>query len=844
MSKYKETLNLPKTSFPMKSSPQAEVTRLMSRSDISDDYPSGGDENFNRYILHDGPPFANGDIHLGHVLNKVLKDIDMRFRQLIGKDIYFRPGWDCHGLPIENKVKAERPLMLIDDRGASLTYNPKYYCEQEAAKWVNEQKQQFRRLAINGDWDSPYLTMAPGYEHCVLNIWKKLVEKGLTYKEKRPVHWSVESQTALALAELEYKNITQTSVYVKMWSSDLQSNLLIWTTTPWSLPSNVAIAVNPNMEYCEVAIPTKDPENDEYFIVAKDAVERLFKQPYRITKTFKGDFLEEYEYDGLFDRSGIIINADFVTPDIGTGLVHLAPAHGVDDFQACKKANIEFYSALETNCLYNSTTPEFLRGKHIWEGEKLVLTELEARGKIFRSEDFNHDYPHDWRSGKPVITLATEQIYIALDKPFDNGPSLRTRAINALKGVEFIAASKEPITKLLQDRPDWCVSRQRVWGINIPGETHIFDVWFESGCSWSQVPGPADTYLEGVDQYRGWFQHSLLLSVAVNGVAPFKRVVAHGFIVGPNGEKLSKSDPNYVAATEIISAIGSEPIRLWVASNDFRKDITSSPVILREFVDKYNKIRNTLKYLISNLYDYDSKIVPATTECLDGWARYEIAKLKAAVFDAYFLYEYHKVYQLVSNFCSHTLSAIYANAMKDRLYCDRPDSERRRRCQTTMMYAYTVLCELLTPILPLLVEECKEYLTGFNNDQLTGFYECGKKPSDTWPVLFELREQALSALEFAKKHANLNKAVDAEIVYKLKDHQKYLPYGDDLADFLGCGYHSLEEGHNSVAIIDRRNDWQACERSWKRRPDVKDGLSARDADAVNYCFSSAIPQVS
>jgi isoleucyl-tRNA synthetase len=615
-----------------------------------------------KWVLHDGPPFANGDIHIGHVINKTLKDVLMRYKSMSGEHGHqtpYVPGWDCHGLPIEHKIqenlkkegKSYRDVNIVDIRKL---------CYEYAEKFSKIQSEQFQRLGILGEWSNPYLTMAAEYEAETLEVFARFVEAGLVYKQLKPVHWSIANQTALADAELEYKDVDDNSVFVEFpvvnpgalkGQFDLRENakvsLLIWTTTPWTLPANMAIAVHPDVEYAFVKYTRN--QMPHISVVAGDLVERVMKREgvsgHQVLKTVHGKDLVGVEYQHPFmQRVGKVVHAEYVTTTDGTGLVHTAPGHGEDDYHTGINNGIEIYCPVLANGRFDATVPEWLQGSTVWEGNPKVTEKLKELDVLFGQEKIRHSYPHDWRSKTPTIFRATEQWFVAMEKPFNNGPSMRERAKNQCeRDISFVPEwGKHRILGMLESRPDWCISRQRAWGLPIPvfyneqgealltpesvravarhfrekgsnawftsspedllglydpgpkfpkdklrKEKDIFDVWFESGSSWrsvlqcrSYLHFPADLYLEGSDQHRGWFQLSLLPSLGANGVAPFKQVLTHGFAVKPDGTKVSKSDKEYVTATQEIERHGADLLRLWVCSVDYQGDIPTSPQVI------------------------------------------------------------------------------------------------------------------------------------------------------------------------------------------------------------------------------------------------------------------------
>jgi isoleucyl-tRNA synthetase len=946
---YKQTLNLPQTAFPMEAKLVANEPARLQRWQEMRLYEklTAARADGEKWVLHDGPPFANGDIHMGHLVNKTLKDAVLRFRSMQGMQAPYVPGWDCHGLPIEHKIQQELGPRLRE----MSTIDVRQRCHAYASKYVTLQSEQFQRLGILGQWDRPYLTMDPTYEGSTLEVFAKFVEADLVYRKLKPVHWSISNQTALAEAELEYRDIEGPSIYVEFPAADSgavasvfgaasagePAHFIVWTTTPWTLPANLAIAVHPEVEYQLVRYWRNG--SAKLGVIAAPLVSRVFEgrrgvTKHEVLKSVRGEALvsAKLEYDHPFiERRSPVLAAGYVTTTDGTGLVHTAPGHGIEDYQTGLANNLPIYCPVLHNGRFDDTVPAFIRGMSVWDGNPVITKKLAELNLLLDEGTIVHSYPHDDRSKTPTIFRATEQWFVALDKPFGipgevgvRPRTLRRRALDAVSGdIQFIPAwGQARLTGMLESRPDWCVSRQRAWGLPIPAfyneqgqplltpesvravarrfcekgsdawftespaellgadfkyppgfdagslrkEKDILDVWFESGSSWhsvlmerSYLGFPADMYLEGSDQHRGWFQLSLLNSLGVTGTPAFKKVLTHGFVVKPDGKKVSKSDKEYVTVTQEVQRHGADLLRLWCCSVDYTGDMPASPKMLQEFGDKYRKLRNTLRYLLSNLYDFDPRAhaqeIPPNS--LDGWAAAQLDELIRETTAAYDAHQFHRAFRLLHDFCAVQISAVYGNAMKDRLYCEIPDSPLRRRAQTVMHRMALVLTKLLAPMLVFTADEAWEYIPhrpGEDAELASVHLALLPEPSaepppeerrEQWKLLMSLRDDALGQLDALKKEAGMNKALEAEVIYEVDDdvlRRALQAYGPDLEDLVGAGFHSFaEKGPEGpavrVKVIDRRNTYAACVRSWKRRPDVGSDpqypdLTARDAAAV------------
>jgi len=847
---YKTTLNLPKTAFPMKANLPRTEPEMLARWQAMDIYGKLRAACRERplWVLHDGPPYANGHIHMGTALNKILKDVIVKSRSMLGANAVYVPGWDCHGLPIEHQVDRELGLDTAptDVRKAMDPVLKRQKCREYASKFIDVQRAEFRRLGVFGDWDRPYLTMAPAYEAVIAREFGRFVGQGIVYKGLKPVHWCMHCKTALAQAEVEYEEQKTPSVYVKFPLMSVPPPLgrvlrgrpafaVIWTTTPWTLPANLAIAVQPSQSYVAVAV------SGEVYVVARalvDALLGLFEPPltHEVLAVFQGSELEGLTYrHGWIDRKGQLVGADFVAMDTGTGLVHIAPGHGEEDYELGRKAGLRIYNPVDDDGRF---TPEVERfaGLTVWEANPKIVEHLKAVGALVASVPLTHSYPHCWRCKNPTLFRATEQWFISLDL---NG--LRERALAAIRSeVRWIPPwGEERISNMVAHRPDWTISRQRVWGVPIVAfycdgcdallldaaivehvsrifhdgqgadewyareaadllpsgtkcarcggaefrkETDILDVWFDSGCSHAAVletrpelRWPADMYVEGSDQHRGWFHSSLLEAVGTRQAPPYRGVLTHGFVVDGEGRKMSKSQRNYVTPQELIPKYGAEVLRLWAAAEDYTEDIRLSDEILNRLADAYRRIRNTYRFLLGNLADFeparDRQPYPALEE-VDRWILTRLDRLIVRVRKAYGEFQFHTVFHSVHNFCAVDLSAQYLDMIKDRLYTSAGDDPRRRAAQTTCYDLLSVLARLMAPILTFTSEEAWAYLPGRPSESvhLELFPEAPRDWLDErlgreWDRLLEVRREVSKALESARQLGGIGGNLEARVVF-------------------------------------------------------------------------------
>jgi isoleucyl-tRNA synthetase len=927
---YKATLNLPKTDFPMKANlPQAEP-RLLAWWDEIGIYKRLRQVSADRppWILHDGPPYANGHIHLGTVLNKVLKDVAVKSRSMAGFNAVYVPGWDCHGLPIEHKVDVELGLDKpgVDVRRAMDPVEKIRRCREYALKFLDIQREEFKRLGVFGDWENPYMTMAPAYEAVIAREFGRLVGRGLVYKGLKPVHWCMHCKTALAQAEVEYEDERTTSVYVRFpllaplaaAPSAPKPSLVIWTTTPWTLPANLAIAVHPEEDY--VALEGQG----ETLIVAAKLAEAFaalagLQRPRRLA-TVPGQALVGLEYrHAWLERTGKVAAAPFVAMDAGTGLVHIAPGHGEEDYDLGRALGLRVYNPVDDDGRFVADVEHFA-GQTVWEANPKIVALLKARGALVTEVPFEHTYPHCWRCHNPTLFRATEQWFAALDRQ-----DLRGRTLEAIRGrVQWIPAwGEERIFNMVAHRPDWTLSRQRVWGVPIVAfycqgcgellldeaviehvaglfgegrgieewylrseaellpaatrcakcggqsfrkETDILDVWFDSGCSHAAVlearpelHWPAELYLEGSDQHRGWFHSSLLESMATRGQPPYRTVLTHGFFIDVEGRKMSKSLGNAISLEELLPKYGAEILRLWVTSEDYTEDIRVSLEILDRLADAYRRIRNTFRFLLGNLYDFEPRRDRQSFAALDEVDRFvldRLARLIDRVTRAYEEYQFHTVFHTVHNFCAVDLSALYLDVIKDRLYTSAAGDPRRRAAQTVCYEVFGALARLLAPLMTFTAEEAWRYLPGARSESvhLERFPEVPLEWLDDtltgeWDRLLEVRREVAKALELARAQKLIGSSLEAavRITSAPEDLPALLRAKAAVLQTLfivsrvevgrgpaGAVHYDSQEIPGLVIDVDRAPG-DKCERCWMRSPAV--GQSAAHPTLCDRCVA-------
>ena len=842
---YTKSVNLPHTDFPMRGNlPQREPETLKYWEDI-DLYNKLKERNKGKtpFILHDGPPYANGDIHMGHALNKILKDIIVRYKNLRGYYAPYVPGWDTHGLPIEQQ--AIKKLGINRHEVGPVKFREA--CRDFALSHVENQKTQFKRLGVLGDWDNPYLTLKNEFVAKQVEVFGEMAKKGLIYKGLKPVYWCPSCETALAEAEIEYAEDKTNSIYVKFAVKDDKGlfdgldnvYFVIWTTTTWTLPGNVAIALNPDFEYSLVKFA-----NGEIYVLATELIDNVVRAAkiegdYEIVKKFKGQELEFITcYHPFIDRESLVIVGDHVTLDAGTGCVHTAPGHGVEDYIACQNyPQLDIVVPVDTKGYLNDLAGEFA-GLFYEKSNPKIIEKLKETGNLLAIEEIIHQYPHCWRCDNPIIFRAADQWFASVD-------ALKEKAGEAIKGVKWIPQwGEDRITSMVMDRSDWCISRQRTWGVPIPmfyckecgkelindetikavsklfreqgpnkwweldavdilpegtacpecgakeftKEKDIMDVWFDSGSSHAAVCAerddlvyPADMYLEGNDQYRGWFQSSLLTSIATNGIAPYKTVITHGMIQDGEGKKMSKSKGNAIMPAEIVNKFGADVLRLWVVSADYRTDMRMSQEALKQLSEGYRKIRNTARYILSNINDFDPNkdmVKYADMLEIDRWAMMKLNQLVEKSINAYEAYEFHSLYNATLNFCIVDMSNFYLDILKSRLYTEKPDSFERRSAQSAMYMILNAMVKLLAPVLaytceeiwkfmPHLADEDKESVMFSTMPEVNAEYNDAAL-EEKWNKIIDVRTDVNKALELARNEKTIGKSLDADVVVYAK----------------------------------------------------------------------------
>ncbi len=900
---YKDTLNLPKTDFPMKANlatREPEMLKTWEESQLYEQIQKAR-ADAELFVLHDGPPFANGDVHMGTALNKVLKDLVVKSKTMAGFRAPYVPGWDCHGLPIEYKVvKESRELSPLDVRKKS---------EAFARKFIDIQRAQFKRLGVFGDWEHPYLTMDPGYEAEILRAFAIFVEKGLVYESLKPVFWSTGAQTALAEAEVEYQDREDTVVWVKFpivtGALKDKASIAIWTTTPWTLPANLAIAVHPKeiyvvQEFTSPNVGGASVPRTETLVLAAKLVPQFcaatkFEPAGEPLQSLSGEKLEGIGAQHPFlPRTAIVLTADFVTMDTGTGAVHVAPGHGDDDYSLGKKNGMPILSPVDDHGHYTEEVgvPELV-GKYVFDANTDVVQILRARGMLLAEQKYQHSYPYCWRSKTPIIFRAVEQFFIRLDE-------LRTKALDAIKTVNWIPAwGENRIAGTVESRPDWVISRQRSWGVPLPvfysatgesilnsdwirkladvvekrgsniwfelddaalarelglpeGTTHrndTLDVWIDSGVSHQAVCAkrpelrdPADMYLEATDQHRGWFQSSLMTSVALKDRAPYKTCVTHGFVVDVDGKKISKSSTydKPMDAGHFVGRHGADLVRLWASSINYTDDVPFSEEMFTRLGDTYRRIRNTLRILLGNLSDFDERTHAVDKDqftLVDRWIMDRLTHVALDCQSAYEAFEFHKVYHLLNQFCAVHLSSLYIDITKDRMYCDSVESLRRRATQTAMNKIFDALCRLLAPILVFTTEEAWKH-RALGSVHLQTFPEVGwidRHSSNKVHRAFDFRPMISREIEQAQQDKIIGKPLEAKVIVTVPESEMTEDWIDDDAvreELYVLSDLTIRVGEEAKISV-TRTPYRKCERCWRHRPYV--GTSATHPDLCDRC---------
>ncbi|HOX39479.1 MAG TPA: isoleucine--tRNA ligase [Candidatus Brocadiia bacterium] len=933
---YKKTINLPKTAFPMAANLAAKEPVLQKQWETEGLYRKirKARAGCPKYILHDGPPYPTGDLHLGTGLNKILKDVIVRYRTMQGFDAPYVPGWDCHGLPIEHKV-----LQEVGDKAEQMSsVEIRAICRKYATKFLESQKRQFKSLGVIGDWDNPYLTLKPEYEAGVLEVFARMVDAGCIYRSLKPIHWCMSCATTLAEAELEYADVSGPSIFVNFplvddvsdifgLPKDIPAHVMIWTTTPWTLPANLAIALHPDFEYVAVVYANPKNGNKEATILAYRLAAAVMQQS-GITEFTEhgrvpGKALEGKRYRQILyeDKVCPVVLAKYVTLTDGTGCVHTAPGHGREDFLTGCHYALEILSPVNEKGFFTKDAGQFA-GLHINDGEKPILDKLVALGALMNSGRSSHSYPHCWRCSSPVIFRATEQWFVGLERS-----ELRKRALEEIAKTKWIPVwGEERIRGMVADRPDWCISRQCDWGVPIPAfyckkcgatlmtgdtirrvadivakegsdawfakpveyfvppdaacpscgtkefrkENDIFDVWMESGSSHNSVcrkhpdlAYPADLYLEGTDQHRGWFQLSLLPSVAAWGRAPFKCVLTHGFVVDAEGQKMSKSKGNFLSVDDGVHKFRAEILRLWVSSLDFRNDMSVVEDIIKgNMVDMYRDIRNTFRFMLGNLNDFDAakdRVPYAEMVEMDRWALGELAELIRQTTAAYEEMEFHKATIYLHSFCRVQMSAFYLDVLKDRLYCSAPKWEERRSAQTALYEILDALVRLAAPILVHTCEEVWGYIPQKSEDvesvHLAHMPKAKEEWTDSalaekWEKILKLREDVARPLEELRAAGRIGKSLEASIAFHtddseatalLKELESELPEILMLSEVRISTAQAPQnaakcDSLSGVAISASVSEFGKCARCWNQRESV--GKNAEHPDLCERCVKA------
>lgn len=896
---YKETLLMPETSFQMRGNLPENEKLQREKWEKMDLYNKVREKNKGKtpFVLHDGPPYANGNIHIGHAMNKILKDFVNRYKMMSGYDMIYIPGWDTHGLPIEQAVTNSGV-----DRKSMDKADFRALCEKYAYEQIEKQKKGFKELNVLADWDHPYITLQKELEARQIEVFAEMAKKGLIFKGLKPVYWSPSSESALAEAEIEYHDRKDSSIYVAFPvvegndTVNVGDNLVIWTTTPWTLPCNTGIAISEKFDYAKVLV------NDKYYIVANELLEDLAKEfgweNYEVVNVFTGDKFARVKYKHVFmDRVAPVIDGFHVTLDAGTGLVHIAPMYGADDFIIGKEYNLEMINGIDDQGVLNELSGPF-NGLFFEDANKAVTAKLDELGVLLKLKFITHSYPHDWRTKKPIIFRATKQWFCSIDKIRDD--LLKELENNVKFHTEW---GKKRLYNMIHDRGDWCISRQRVWGVPIPifynedgseivdydvmmhvadlfrkygsnvwfekeakdllpegytnpaspngnftKEEDIMDVWFDSGSTWNGVliekglPYPSDMYLEGSDQYRGWFNSSLICGVAVTGKAPYKELVSHGFTLDGNGNKMSKSLGNVIVPADMVRLHGSDILRLWVASTDYTEDVRISDDLIKQVKESYRKIRNTYKFMLGNLKDFDYTKDSVKYEDMPYYDKYmmnELNKFTKNVLEEYNNYNFQNVYKLVNNFVSFTLSNFYLDFTKDILYIEKADSLVRRSVQTVLYNILNNEVKLLAPILPYTSEEVYSLLPHTEESvHLTDMpevvtYSDSTEVEELFNLFFELKDKVNKKLEEARNEKLIGSALEA--VVKINLEPKY----NEVKEKLGSYLHQLfivskvEYTTDGEEVVVEKSTGEKCNRCWNYVDHLNGDICDRCHNIIN-----------
>ncbi|MEJ2182337.1 MAG: isoleucine--tRNA ligase [Nitrospirota bacterium] len=919
---YKETLNLPRTDFPMKANLPRREPEMLAFWESREVYRKLLEKNRSgpSYVLHDGPPYANGHIHIGHALNKTLKDVLVKYKAMRGFHAPYVPGWDCHGLPIELEVDKK-----LGGKKAEVDILAKRrLCREYAEKFVQVQREEFKRLGVFGTWGSPYLTMSNDYEAAIVGELMTFLEKGSVYRGKKPVHWCPSCVTALAEAEVEYAEKTSPSIYVKfpveradrerLGLGGEDAFFLIWTTTPWTLPANLALAVNPDFIYAAVEV------RGEVLVLADDLRGRLLREgvlpeeEIAVARLKGSDLVGARARHPFVDRVSTVVPASFVSAEEGTGIVHIAPGHGEEDYEVGLREGLDIYAPVDDLGRFSGSGVEALEGQFVFKANAAIVDILREKGLLLHGSQLTHTYPHCWRCKKPVIFRATEQWFISMEHD-----ALRENCLREVERTQWVPHwGEDRIRGMLQSRPDWCISRQRAWGVPITvltclscdtpvndprvsehivalvrehtadvwfsreapellpegyrcpscgggtfkKETDILDVWFDSGVSHAAtlkpeygLSWPADMYLEGSDQHRGWFQSSLLAAVGTRGRAPYRTVLTHGFVVDGQGKKMSKSLGNVIAPQDVIKSTGAEILRLWVSAEDYKGDVKISREIMARLTEAYRKIRNTAKFLLGNVHDFPGGEPAGELQEIDRWAMSRLQGLTEKVTAAYERYSFHEVYHRLYNFCVVDMSSFYLDVLKDRLYTYREDSPGRRGAQWVLREILLTMTRLMAPVLSFTAEEIWRFTKDAPAESvfLAPFPVVEERFLDhalerRWETLMAVRNEVNRALELKRKDRMIGNSLEAGVVLHAQDRELLAlleGYRDFLPTLFIVSAASLRgEGHGEYASEEvpglsvgvERAPGQKCARCWNWSTTV--GQVAEAPEICQRCYGN------